>query len=44
VLDYNNAAQQAPSNVIAGMFGFRAAAMLQATSSDAEREAPRIQL
>jgi LemA protein len=44
VLDYNNAAQQAPSNVIAGMFGFRAAAMLQATSSDAERAAPRIQL
>ena len=44
VLDYNNAAQQAPSNVIAGMFGFRAAAMLQATSSDAERQAPRIQL
>ena len=44
VLDYNNAAQQAPSNVIAGVFGFRAAAMLQATSSDAERQAPRIQL
>ena len=44
VLDYNNAAQQAPSNVVAGLFGFRAAAMLQATGSDAEREAPRIQL
>jgi LemA protein len=44
VLDYNNAAQQAPSNVVAGLFGFRAAAMLQATGSDAERQAPRIQL
>jgi LemA protein len=44
VLDYNNAAQQAPSNVIAGLFGFRAAAMLPATSSDAERAPPRIQL
>ena len=44
VLDYNNAAQQAPANVVAGVFGFRAAAMLQATSSDAEREVPRIKL
>ena len=44
VLDYNNAAQQAPANVVAGAFGFRAAAMLQATSSDAEREVPRIKL
>jgi LemA protein len=44
VLDYNNAAQQAPSNVVAGLFGFREAAMLQSTTSDAEREAPRIKL
>jgi LemA protein len=44
VLDYNNEAQQAPANVVAGLFGFRAAAMLQATASDAERAAPRIAL
>lgn len=35
VLDYNNAAQQAPANLVAGVFGFRAAAMLQA--SEVER-------
>jgi LemA protein len=44
VLDYNNAAQQAPSNVIAGMFGFRAAALRQPTSRAAARAPPRIQL
>ena len=39
VLDYNNGAQQAPANLVAGMFGFKPAAMLEATRSDAEREA-----
>ena len=39
VLDYNNAAQQAPANLVAGSFGFKAAAMLESTRSDAEREA-----
>lgn len=39
VLDYNNGAQQAPANLVAGVFGFKAAAMLEATRSDAEREA-----
>jgi LemA protein len=39
VLDYNNTAQQAPANLVAGTFGFKAAAMLEATRSNAEREA-----
>lgn len=42
VLDYNNAAQQAPTNIVAGVFGFKQAAMLEA--SDAERSAVRIDL
>ncbi len=42
VLDYNNGAQQAPANLVAGVFGFKAAAMLEATRSDAEREAVRV--
>jgi LemA protein len=44
VLAYNNAAQQAPTNVVAGLFSFRDAAMLEATASDAERAAPRVNL
>jgi LemA protein len=44
VLEYNNAAQQAPTNVVAGLFGFGAAAMLEATSTDVERAAPRVNL
>jgi LemA protein len=44
VLEYNNAAMQAPTNIVANLFGFRAAAMLQATTSEAERAALRIQL
>lgn len=43
-LDYNNAAQQFPTNLMASMFGFREAAMLQATTSDAERAPVRVQL
>jgi len=39
VLDYNNAAQQAPANLVAGVFGFKVAAMLESTRSEAEREA-----
>ena len=42
VLDYNNAAQQAPANLVAALFGFRPAAMLEATRSEAEREAVRV--
>jgi LemA protein len=44
VLDYNNAAQQAPTNLVAGLFSFRAAGMLEATQTDAERAAPRVNL
>jgi LemA protein len=44
VLAYNNAAQQAPTNLIAGLFSFRDAAMLEATANDAERAAPRVNL
>jgi LemA protein len=44
VLDYNNAAQQAPTNLVAGVFGFRAAAALQATTSQAERAVPAVKL
>ncbi len=42
VLDYNNAAQQAPANLVAATFGFRPAAMLESTVSDAERQALRV--
>jgi LemA protein len=44
VLDYNNAAQQVPTNLVAGVFGFRAAAALQATTSEAERAVPAVSL
>jgi LemA protein len=44
VLDYNNAAQQAPTNVVAGLFGFKQAAMLQATANEAERSAVKVAL
>jgi LemA protein len=36
-LDYNNAAQQFPTNVVAGVFSFREAEMLQSTTQDSER-------
>lgn len=42
VLDYNNAAQQAPANLVAGTFGFKPAAMLEATRSEVEREAVNV--
>ena len=44
VLDYNNAAQQAPTNIVAALFSFKQAAMLEATANDAERNAVRVQL
>lgn len=43
-LDYNNASQQFPTNLMAGLFGFREAAMLQSTTSDVERAPVRVQL
>ncbi len=42
VLDYNNAAQQAPANLVAALFGFRPAAMLESTQAEAERQAQRV--
>ena len=44
VLDYNNASQQAPTNVVAGLFSFKPAAMLEATSSDLERAVVQVKL
>lgn len=44
VLDFNNTAQQAPTNVVAGLFGFKTAAMLEATTSEAERSPVRVTL
>jgi LemA protein len=43
-LDYNNAAHQFPANLVANLFGFRTAAMLQATTTDAERAAVKVTL
>jgi len=41
-LDYNNSAQQFPANLVAGVFGFKAATMLQSTSTDAERAGVKV--
>lgn len=41
-LDFNNAAQQFPANLVAGLFGFAAAGMLQSTESAQERIAPTV--
>ena len=43
VMSYNTATQQFPSNVLAGMFGFGAAELLQATESAEERKPVRVQ-
>jgi LemA protein len=43
VLDYNNASQQAPALLVARLSGFKPAAMLEATQSEAERQAVRVQ-
>ena len=43
VLDYNNAARQAPANVVAKVFGFGPAAMLESTQTEAERQAVKVQ-
>jgi LemA protein len=42
-LDYNNAAHQFPANVVASLFGFHTAAMLQATTTEAERSPVKVQ-
>jgi LemA protein len=41
VLRFNNKTQEFPSNVIAGMFGFKAAEFFE-TTSEVEREAPKV--
>lgn len=43
-LDYNDAAQQFPTSLLAALFSFPKAAMLQSTANDAERGAVRVQL
>lgn len=43
-LDYNNAAHQFPTNLIAGVFGFKTAAMLQSTQTEAERAPIKVKL
>lgn len=43
-LDYNNAAHQFPANLIAGLFGFKTAEMLQSTQSEAERAPVTVRL
>lgn len=43
VLDFNNGAGQFPANIVAGVFGFAPAGMLQSTQSEQERQAPRVQ-
>ena len=43
VMSYNTAAQQFPTNVIAGAFSFAPAELLQATESDDERRAVKVQ-
>jgi len=39
---YNNTRESFPTNVIAGMFSFMAAELLQATESPEERKAPKV--
>jgi LemA protein len=43
VMTYNTATQQFPSNVLAGMFSFTPAELLQATETADERKAVRVQ-
>jgi len=43
-LEFNNGIHQFPANIIAGLFGFRTAAMLQATTTDAERAPVKVSL
>lgn len=42
VLDFNNGAGQFPASLVAGLFGFGQAAMLQSTQSAEERQAPQV--
>lgn len=42
VMEYNTKRESFPSNIVAGMFGFGAAELLQATESAEERKAPQV--
>jgi LemA protein len=42
VMEYNTAAEQFPGSIIAGMFGFRPAELLQSTESPEERKAVKV--
>jgi len=42
VMDYNTKRESFPGNIFAGMFGFGAAELLQATESAEERKAPQV--
>lgn len=44
VLSFNNAAQSFPANIVAGVFRFLPLAMLQSTTSDAERATLRVDM
>jgi LemA protein len=42
VMEYNTKRESFPDNVFAGMFGFQAAELLQATESAEQRKAPKV--
>ena len=42
VTEYNTKRELFPTSVVAGMFGFSPAALLEATASEAQREAPQV--
>lgn len=44
VLDFNNAVQQFPANLVAGVFSFKEATMLKSTESEEERRTLRIDM
>jgi len=42
VLNYKNAREKFPGNIVANMFGFQDAAFLEATESEEERKVPKV--
>ncbi len=42
VMTYNTAAEQFPTNIVAGMFGFKHAELLQSTEADEERKPVKV--
>ena len=42
VTDYNNSRESFPVNIIAGMFGFHSATLLESTTNEAERAVPTV--